>query len=456
MVALLAFPGVAESSAENRPFGLIIPRMSGGLGSGALKRDPHLRMHCVNVYVRNQDRSLKFYLERLGFHLAFDTRLQGGERWVAVAPPDGSTLLALVTPSTTSPLYKLIGRSTNVVFITEDVTSKYFEWSRRGVVFSHTPRLRRIQYRREEREGVKPGSGAHDAPMLGEHENIWGGVYTRFRDIDGNSFSLVSFDEISQALETQRRTAAEKLENDRRVARELQIATEVQARLFPQKRPAIESLDYAGVCQQARQVGGDYYDFLDLGPKRLGMVIGDVVGKGIAAALLMANLQAILRSQCAIALDRPQDVLRAVNRLFCESTLEGGFATLFFAEYDEPTRRLRYVNCGHLCALLLRTDDEVERLDATGTVLGLFEKWDCEMGERTIERGDIFALYTDGITESFDGNDEEFGEERLLVTLRKHRGLGAREAIDAVVGEVGKFSPSEQRDDITMIVAKCQ
>jgi serine phosphatase RsbU (regulator of sigma subunit)/catechol 2,3-dioxygenase-like lactoylglutathione lyase family enzyme len=431
--------------------------MSSGTGSGAVKRDPHLRMHCVNVYVRNQDRSLKFYLDQLGFHLAFDTRLQGGERWVAVAPPDGSTLLALVTPSATSPTYKLIGRSTNVVFITEDVTSKYSEWSRRGVVFSHTPRLRRIQYRREERAAqAKAENGSHDAPMLGEHENIWGSVYTRFRDVDGNSFSLVSFDEISHALDTQRRAAAEKLENERRVARELQIATEVQARLFPQKRPVVDSLDYAGVCLQARQVGGDYYDFLDLGPNRLGMVIGDVVGKGIAAALLMANLQAILRSQCAIALDRPQDVLRAVNRLFCESTLEGGFATLFFAEYDEPTRRLRYVNCGHLCALLLRGNDEVDRLDATGTVLGLFETWDCEMGERTIESGDIFALYTDGITESFDANDEEFGEERLLVTLRKHRDLCAREAIDAVVGEVGKFSPSEQRDDITMIVAKCR
>lgn len=411
-------------------------------------------MHCVNVYVRNQDRSLKFYLDQLGFHLAFDTRLQGGERWIAVAPPDGSTLLALVTPSATSPLYKLIGRSTNVVFITEDVTSKYSEWSRRGVVFSHTPRLRRIQYKREERAGAKAHNGTPDAPMLGEQENIWGGVYTRFRDVDGNSFSLVSFDEISQALDAQRRAAAEKIENERRVARELQIAKEVQARLFPQKRPAIESLDYAGVCQQARQVGGDYYDFLNLGARRLGMVIGDVVGKGIAAALLMANLQAILRSQCAIALDRPQDVLRAVNRLFCESTLEGGFATLFFAEYDESTRRLRYVNCGHLCALLLRANDEVERLDATGTVLGLFEKWDCEMGERTIKSGDIFALYTDGITESFDAHEQEFGEARLLATLSRNQALCAHEMIDAVVSEVGKFSPSEQRDDITMIIAK--
>src|SRR5580692_3708955 len=431
--------------------------MSSGPGNGALKRDPHLRMHCVNVYVRNQDRSLKFYLEKLGFHLAFDTRLQGGERWVAVAPPDGSTLLALVTPSATSPTYKLIGRSTNVVFITEDVTSKYFEWSKRGVIFSHTPRLKRIQYRREERVApAKPENGAHDAPMLGEHENIWGGVYTRFRDVDGNSFSLVSFDEISQALETQRRAAAEKLEYERRTARELEIAKEVQARLFPRKRPVVETLDYAGVCIQARQVGGDYYDFLDLGPKRLGMVIGDVVGKGIAAALLMANLQANLRSQCAIALDRPRDVLRAVNRLFCENTPVGGFATLFFCEYEQATGRLRYVNCGHLCALLLRANDEVERLDATGTVLGLFEKWDCEMGERTIRSGDMLALYTDGITEAFDHAEEEFGEERLVEVLHRHRELPSTALLDAVVAEVRRFSPQEQRDDVTMIVAKCR
>jgi serine phosphatase RsbU (regulator of sigma subunit) len=226
--------------------------------------------------------------------------------------------------------------------------------------------------------------------------------------------------------------------------------------LFPQKRPVVETLDYAGVCIQARQVGGDYYDFLDLGPKRLGMVIGDVVGKGIAAALLMANLQANLRSQCAIALDRPQDVLRAVNRLFCENTPVGGFATLLFCEYEQTTGRLRYVNCGHLCALLLRVDHTVERLDATGTVLGLFEDWDCEMGERTIYSGDMLALYTDGITEAFNHAEEEFGEERLVEVLHRHRELPSTALLDAVVEEVRRFSPQEQRDDVTMIVAKCR
>jgi serine phosphatase RsbU (regulator of sigma subunit)/catechol 2,3-dioxygenase-like lactoylglutathione lyase family enzyme len=435
------------------------------------EQHPHLRMHCVNVYVRNQDRSLRFYLDQLGFHLAFDTRLQTGERWVAVAPPDGTAILALVAPKPTSPVYKMIGRSTNVVFVTEDVTAKFQEWSRRGVRFSHTPRLKRIKYDHvgAGSELGAPGgeakphgempvgqSPATSSMLLGEHSTIWGGVYTRFRDLDGNSFSLVSFDEVTQALEVQRRNVAEKMEAERRAARELEIAKEVQARLFPRKRPVVEALDYAGLCIQARQVGGDYYDFLDLGPKRLGMVIGDVVGKGIAAALLMANLQANLRSQCAIALDRPQDVLRAVNRLFCENTPEGGFATLFFAEYEQVSGRLRYVNCGHLCALLLRGDHSVERLEATGTVLGLFENWDCELGERTIYSGDILALYTDGITEAFNHADEEFGEERLVEVLQRNRERCSTELLSAVVEEVRHFSPQEQRDDVTMIVAKCR
>jgi serine phosphatase RsbU (regulator of sigma subunit) len=415
-------------------------------------------MHCVNVYVRNQDRSLRFYLDQLGFHLAFDTRLQTGERWVAVAPPDGTAILALVAPKPNTAAYKMIGRSTQVVFITGDVTAKFLEWSRRGVKFSHTPRLKRIQYNREAHPTDRDPAAQHaDAsPMLGEHENIWGGVFTRFRDLDGNSFSLVSFDEVTLAVEAQRRNIAERLELERRAARELEIAKEVQARLFPQRLPIVDTLDYAGICIQARQVGGDYYDFLDLGPQRLGLVIGDIAGKGIAAALLMANLQANLRSQCAIALDEPQRLLRAVNQLFCENTPDGGFATLFFAEYEGKTGRLRYVNCGHLCALLLHDDGKLERLDPTSTVLGIFKDWDCEIGQTQVRSGDTLALYTDGITEAFNHVDEEFGEDRLVATLRKHEACGSRELLDAIVGEVRGFGPHEQRDDITLIVAKCK
>jgi serine phosphatase RsbU (regulator of sigma subunit) len=292
--------------------------------------------------------------------------------------------------------------------------------------------------------------------LLGEQEPIWGGVFTRFEDVDRNSFALVSFDEVSQAVEAQRRAAAEKLESDRRAAQELEIAKQVQARLFPQTLPALRSLDYAGVCIQARKVGGDYYDFLDLGRDRLGLVIGDISGKGIAAALLMANLQANLRSQCAVALDQPERLLCLVNRLFYENTTESSYATLFFAEYDDREMRLRYANCGHLCGLLLRRDNTIERLDSTGTVLGLFKDWECSIGERQLFKGDTLALYTDGITESFNDGGEEFGEERLIEALRRNRQLSSKGLLNAIVDTVQQFSKLEQHDDVTLIIAQCR
>jgi serine phosphatase RsbU (regulator of sigma subunit) len=150
--------------------------------------------------------------------------------------------------------------------------------------------------------------------------------------------------------------------------------------------------------------------FLNLGRERLGLAIGDISGKGIAAALMMANLQANLRSQCAIALDQPQVVLRSVNQLFYENTTDSAYATLFFAEYDDKAQRLRYANCGHLSALLLRSDNTLERLDSTCTVLGLFKEWQCSIAESRLFFGDTLVLYTDGITESFDDAGEEFGE----------------------------------------------
>jgi serine phosphatase RsbU (regulator of sigma subunit) len=408
---------------------------------------PHLRIHAVNIYVRDRDRSLRFYLDQLGFNLAFDAKLGSTGRWVAVSPPDGSAVLILIAPKPGSQEYKLIGRATQVAFVTEDVLAKFHEWRNRGVRFGHPPRLRRFKY---ERPAAAPSTlPAAEMP-------IWGAVFTRFKDVDGNSFALVGFDEVSRELEAQRRAVAEKLEAERRAAQELEIAKQVQARLFPQESPPLGTLEYAGVCIQARQVGGDYYDFLSLGRDRLGLVIGDIAGKGIAGALLMANLQANLRSQCAIALDQPQRFLRSVNQLFYENTADSAYATLFFAEYDDRAGRLRYANCGHLPALLLRRDGTLERLDSTCPVLGLFKEWDCSIDERRLLPGDTLALYTDGVTEAFDNAGEEFGDQRLIEALRLHRGQPAQAMVASIVDAVRRFSPQEQYDDITLIVAQCR
>jgi phosphoserine phosphatase RsbU/P len=413
-----------------------------------LERDPaklYLGIQSVNIFVRDLERSLRFYVDQLGFQVVSDVILQSGQRRIGIGPPDGTAALTLIAPEPDSPEYQYIGQNTHIVFVTEDVAAKYAEWRKRGVRFGHSPRLRRIKYRQQATARLADSSGP--AP-------IWGGVFTRFEDLDHNSFALVSIDEISRAIEAQRRADAEKQESERRTAHELEIAKEVQLRLFPQTLPSLQSLEYAGACIQARQVGGDYYDFLSLGSGRLGLVLGDISGKGIAAALLMANLQANLRTQYAVAWDEPERFLRSVNDLFYENTAENAYASLFFGRYDDRTRRLRYANCGHLSPLLLRADSSLERLDSTCTVLGLFKDWVCAMAECRLLPGDTLALYTDGVTEAFDAAGEEFGEARLIELLRRNNGYPAQRLLDLIVAEVRRFSPHEQHDDITLIVAK--
>lgn len=386
----------------------------------------YLRLQSATIYVRDQDLSLRFYVDQLGFSLAYDVFIQHGLRLVAVAPPDGDAVLAILAPVPGSEKYNLIGRADQIAFITEDVTAKFNEWSERGVRFQHPPQ----------------------APS-------WGGLFTVFEDPDGNAFALVGFDHLTRRIEAQRRALTEKLEAERRTAHELEIAKHVQARLFPQMLPSLRTLDYAGVCIQAHAVGGDYYDFMDLGRDRLGLVIGDIAGKGMAAALLMANLQANLRSQSAIALDEPQRMLHSANQLFYANTIDSAYTTLIFAEYDDRLRRLRYVNCGHLPALVLRRDGTVERLHSTGTVLGLFEEWECSISECQLSPGDMLVLYTDGVTEARNDAGEEFGEQRLVEALQRYRERPSSALLPSITDDVQRFSPNQQYDDITLIVSRC-
>ncbi|HKO04278.1 MAG TPA: SpoIIE family protein phosphatase, partial [Candidatus Acidoferrales bacterium] len=249
---------------------------------------------------------------------------------------------------------------------------------------------------------------------------------------------------------------AERMEVERRATLEIEIAREVQSKLFPQKMPPLQTLDYAGGCVQARVVGGDYYDFLDLGSGRLAIILADISGKGIAGALLMANLQANLRSQYALALDDLPRLLQSVNRLFCENIPEDRFATLFFADYQDAGRRLRYVNCGHSYPLLLRADGSLERLASTATVLGMFLDWDCQVVETVLHPGDILVMYTDGVTEAANASGEEFGEKRLLEVVRSQQHRTAAELLNCVAAAVQQFSTGIQADDLTLVVARAR
>jgi phosphoserine phosphatase RsbU/P len=250
---------------------------------------------------------------------------------------------------------------------------------------------------------------------------------------------------------------AERIEAERRAEQEMQIASQVQSRLLPQEAPKLATLECAGKCIQTRAVGGDYYDFLEFGSGRLGMVLADISGKGISGALLMANLQASLRGQYALALDDLPRLLRSVNNLFHKNTETNHYATMFFSLYDDASRILRYVNCGHNPPILLRETGVVERLEATATVLGLFEQWDCDVAERQLVPGDVLLIYTDGISEAAPGQDaEEFGETRLITTLQALRGTRACETLHGIIDEVQRFSRAEQADDMTLIVARCR
>ena len=409
---------------------------------------PHLRVHAINIYVRDQEQSLRFYRDQLGFDLAFDAQLQTGDRWVAVAPPDGSALLDADRAQARIPRL-----------------SAHRTIHRDRLCYRGCPRqVRRVAPPRRSlpicaapEAGEVPPPDRQPADRVSKRSNqTWGGVFTHFKDLDGNSFALVGFDEVTREIEVQRRALEEQREAERRAAQELEIAKDVQARLFPQIPLPVKTLECAGTCIQARQVGGDYFDFLDLGEGCFGLVTGDVAGKGIAAALLMANLQANLQIQCGMGLDQPRALLRSVNQVFHKNTNESAYATLFFAKYDDEQRRLRYANCGHLPPLLLRRDNSLDRLESTGTVLGLFREWDCVVEERYLCAGDVLAIYTDGITEAFNDTDEEFGEDRLVDSLRRHRHLPAQGIISAVVEEVRRFSAYEQHDDITLTIAKCR
>ena len=247
--------------------------------------------------------------------------------------------------------------------------------------------------------------------------------------------------------------AAEAAQRER-VNREIEIAREVQERLFPQQMPALAGGSIAGACRAALGVGGDYYDVIDFGDGRIGLAIGDVSGKGISAALLMASLRASLRG---VTLDSPRDFARLmhkVNRLVYEASASNRYATFFFAAFDPATRRLECVNAGHNPPVLLR-NGQVMRLEADGPVVGLLPFAPYTEQIQILEPGDLLLLYTDGISEAMTTQDEEWGEERMIAAAAAVRKQSAEEILRALFTAADAFTAgAPQHDDMTLLILK--
>ena len=236
--------------------------------------------------------------------------------------------------------------------------------------------------------------------------------------------------------------------------RELEIAREVQERLFPQKFPAIPGLDCAGYCRPARGVGGDYYDFLLLENGRIGVAVGDVSGKGIAAALLMASLQASLRGQAAAGVRDLSSLMGNVNKLVYEASTANRYATFFYGEFDPASKVFTFVNAGHNPPVILR-GDETLRLEADGPVVGLLPGACYGQSRCELLPGDIFIAYTDGISEALNEQEEEWEEERFIAAARQCAARSAKEMIQEIFRAADAFTGSaRQYDDMTLLVMK--
>ncbi len=254
---------------------------------------------------------------------------------------------------------------------------------------------------------------------------------------------------LKSSVERERQASQERLERD------VRIAQEVQARLFPQKVPRSAALECDGVCRPARGVAGDYYDFLEIDRGHLGIALGDVAGKGISAALLMASLQGALRSHASLSDGGPAAAANDINAQIHALTDTNRFATLFWAIFDEARRTLTYVNAGHNPPMLLRAGGGLERLTTGGPPLGVFAASTYRQETVALGAGDLLAVFSDGITEAPDAGDEEFGEARLERILREGARLPAGDLCRAVLSSAEAFQGgTAQVDDMTVVVVR--
>ncbi len=268
-----------------------------------------------------------------------------------------------------------------------------------------------------------------------------------------------SMGELMARIRTTLRHRQDWLEERAHFDQEVRFASEVQHRLFPQAQPSLATLDYAGICLPARGVSGDYYDFLNVGTSKLGLVVADVVGKGISAALLTATLHASIHTHAPRLGDRCDEVVSRLNSLLYEATTAERFATLFYAVYDDSTRLLSYVNAGHEPPLVIRGEGEAQPLacdllDGATLPVGIFANLQASTRVLRLDPGDWLAIFSDGLTEAFNEAQEQFGRQRLLEVIVRNRELSAIAMRGAILSEVKRHCGAQpQNDDLTLVVA---
>jgi sigma-B regulation protein RsbU (phosphoserine phosphatase) len=246
--------------------------------------------------------------------------------------------------------------------------------------------------------------------------------------------------------------------------REWAVACDVQRRFMRYSVPGISGLDYSAKCRQLHQLGGDCYDFLPLAGERLAVAVGDASGKGLAAALMISNVQSSLRTAAVLSGNSGAAVLETVNRQVFASSLDDRYATLFYAVFEEDTRTLRYVNAGHNPPVVLRPDGSIHWLEAGGAPVGMFQEWLYEEGSVQLYPGDVVLAYTDGVTEAVNSRGEEWGVEGLLRAARASRlrsaggivteDIVAKDIVDDIFASLDEFTRGRQTDDATVLVMR--
>jgi len=235
---------------------------------------------------------------------------------------------------------------------------------------------------------------------------------------------------------------------------ELQMARDIQQSLLPKENPRIAGVSIAGLSYPAREVGGDYYDFIPMGPKRLGVVIADVSGKGVPASLLMSNIQATLRVQ-AVSSGSPGHCITEANTALHKSTAADKYATLFYGILDMAEKTFTSTNAGHNAPMLMSRGTCCRRLETGGIVLGMLPDVPFEDETIPLNSGDLLLMFSDGITEAMNDREEEFGEQRLMALLGEHAQLDPEALMAEIVSQAQAFTGgTQQQDDMTLVAIK--